>query len=80
MITRNVFYSAYPVEQQKREEEINLAAQDRMIQSAKGECESLFTTLSIRVLDTLGSQLVQWGNQLQCRCAEIAMMNSKRAI
>ena len=80
MITRNVFYSAYQVERQRREEEINFAVQDRMIQSANRGCESRFTTLSIRVLDTLGSQLVQWGNQLQCRCAEIAMMNSKRPI
>ncbi len=73
-------WSYYYVETQRRQDEINLANQDRYIRSAAEGCESGFTKLSIRMLDALGSKLVAWGSQLQCRCAELAMTSSKRAI
>ena len=70
----------YYVESQRREDEIALAMQDRYVRSVTEVCESRLTKLSIRMLDMVGSKLVEWGSQLQCRCAELAMTNSKRAI
>jgi len=70
----------YYVETQRRQDEIAQATQDRYVRSIDGVCESRFTKLSIRILDLVGSKLVQWGSQLQCRCAELAMTSSKRAI
>ena len=76
MFTWNIYY----VETQRRENEIAQAMQDRFIRSTAEVCESRLTELSIRMLDLVGSKLVEWGSQLQCRCAELAMTNSKRAI
>jgi hypothetical protein len=76
MFTWNIYY----VETQRRENEIAHATQDRFIRSTAEVCESRLTELSIRMLDLVGSKLVEWGSQLQCRCAELAMTNSKRAI
>ncbi len=76
MVTWNTYY----VETQRREDEIALAMQDRTIRSVEKACESSITKLSIRILDVVGSKLVEWGSQLQCRCAELAMTSSKRAI
>ena len=70
----------YYVETQRRQDEIAQATQDRYVRSVAEVCESRFTKLSIRMLDMVGSKLVEWGSQLQCRCAELAMTNSKRAI
>ena len=70
----------YYVETQRRQDEIAHAMQDRHIRSVEEVCESRFTKLSIRMLDMVGSKLVEWGSQLQCRCAELAMTSSKRAI
>ena len=76
MLTWNTYY----VEAKRREDEIAQATQDRYVRSVEQKCESRFTKLSIRILDVVGSKLVDWGSQLQCRCAELAMTNSKRAI
>ena len=76
MFTWNNYY----VESQRREDEIAKAMHDRYVRSVTEECESRFTKLSIRILDVVGSKLVTWGSQLQCRCAELAMTSSKRAI
>jgi len=76
MFTWNDYY----VETQRRQDEIAHAAQDRYVRSVEEVCESRFTKLSIRMLDVVGSKLVEWGSQLQCRCAELAMTSSKRAI
>ncbi len=76
MFTRNDYY----IERQRRQAEIAQAAQYRMIQSGSEACESNVTKMSVWILDAVGSRLVQWGSQLQCRCAEIAMTASKRTI
>ena len=76
MFTWNDYY----VETQRRQDEIAEAMQDRYVRSVAEECESRMTKLSIRMLDVVGSKLVEWGSQLQCRCAELAMTSSKRAI
>ena len=76
MFTRNDYY----IERQRRQNEIAQAAQYRQLQSGAEACESNFTKMSIRMLDAVGSRLVQWGSQLQCRCAEMAMTASKRTI
>ena len=76
MLTWNTYY----VEAKRREDEIAQATQDRYVRSVEQKCESRFTKLSIRILDVVGSKLVDWGSQLQCSCAELAMTNSKRAI
>ena len=76
MFTRNDYY----IERPHIQLEIAKAAQYQMVQSTSEPCESNFTKISIWMLDALGSRLVQWGSQLQCRCAEMAMTASKRAI
>jgi hypothetical protein len=76
MFTRNNYY----IERPHIQLEIAQAAQYRMVQSASESCESNVTKMSIRMLDAVGSRLVQWGSKLQCRCAEMAMTASKRAI
>ena len=76
MFTWNNYY----VESQRREDEIAQATHDRYVRSVTEVCESRLTKLSIRMLDVVGSKLVEWGSQLQCRCAELAMTSSKRAI
>ncbi|HDD61254.1 MAG: hypothetical protein DRI65_11215 [Chloroflexota bacterium] len=73
-------WNTYYVETKRREDEIAQATQDRYIRSVEQACETRFTKLSIRMLDVVGSKLVEWGSQLQCRCAELTMTSSKRAI
>ena len=73
-------WMTFLVEQQRKQDEIALAAQDRFARSVAEACESPTTKLSIRILDAIGSRLVEWGYYLQCRCAAITMSNSKRAI
>ena len=70
----------YDYERERRQDKIAQAKQYRMVQFATDNCESNFTKLSIWILDSIGSRLVQWGSQLQCRCAEMTMSASKRAI
>lgn len=70
----------YDYERERRQDKIAQATQYRMVQTAKDNCESNVTKLSIRMLDSVGSRLVQWGSQLQCRCAEMTMAATKRAI
>ena len=76
MFTRNDYY----IERPHIQLEIAQAAQYQMFQSVSEPCESNFTKISIWMLDAVGSRLVQWGSRLQCRCAEMAMTASKRAI
>ena len=76
MITWNTYYT----ETRRRQDQIDRAVQIRVIQSAEAACETGLTKLSIRMLDLVGSKLVQWGSQLQCRCAELSLTSSKRAI
>jgi len=76
MITWNNYY----IETQRRQDEITQATQHNYAKSVEAPCESRLTKLSIRMLDIVGSKLVQWGSQLQCRCAELSLSSSKRAI
>ena len=76
MFTENT----YLVESQRRQDEIKQAANYRLIMIARERRESPVTKLSIYLLDIVGSKLVQWGRQMQCRCAELTMTNSRRAI
>lgn len=76
MFTRNDYY----IERSHIQLKIAQSAQYRMVQSASEPCESNITKMSIWMLDAVGSRLVQWGSKLQCRCAEMAMIASKRAI
>ena len=73
-------WNTYLVEKQRKQDEIAQAMQDRMIRSVAEDCESPINALSIKVLDAVGTRLVEWGYYLQCRCAAITMANSKRAI
>ena len=75
-----ITWKTYYVEDQRRQDEINQAAHHRLVQSVTVACESGFTKLSIKMLDIVGSKLVQWGSQLQCRCAELSLTSPKRAI
>lgn len=76
MVTWNTYY----VETQRRQDETAHAMQDRYIRSVEEVCESRLTKLSIKMLNLVGSKLVEWGSRLQCRCAELALTSSKRAI
>ena len=76
MITWNTYY----VESQRRQDQMDRVMQILAIRSAESGCESGLTKLSIRMLEIVGSKLVQWGSQLQCRCAELSLTSSKRAI
>ena len=73
-------WKTYYVETQRRQDEIAKATQYRYVRSHTEVCESRFTKLSIRMLDLVGSKLVEWGSQMQCRCAELGMTSSKRAV
>lgn len=73
-------WSVYYHETLRRENEIAQARQDRYVKSVSQVCQSGLTRLSIQALDLVGSKLVQWGQQLQCRCAELTMTQSKRTI
>lgn len=75
MITWDMYYK----ETTRRENEIALAMQDRFIKSLSEVCQSRLTRMGIQILDNLGSTLVQWGERLQCRCADLAMTRSNRA-
>jgi hypothetical protein len=74
MLTQSEFY----VVRRERQEEINQALEDHRIRRSSEVCEPLITRWSIRLLDAVGSRMVQWGSQLQCRCAEMAMADSKQ--
>jgi hypothetical protein len=76
MLTWNTYY----VESLRREEQIANAKQDRFIRSVTKDCEPRMVRMSIRMLDLLGAKLVDWGSQLQCRCAEMTMTRSNRAV
>ncbi len=76
MFTWNTYY----VETQRRQDEMDQAAHYRLVRSVTVDCETGLTKLSIRMLDIVGSKLVQWGSQLQCRCAELSLTSSKRVI
>jgi len=76
MFTWNIYYN----ETLRRDDEIALAMQDRTIRSVSQICETRLTRMSIRILDLVGAKLVAWGSQLQCRCAELTMSRSNRAI
>lgn len=76
MFTWNTYYN----ENLKRENDIALATQDRFIKANSAVCHANLTRWSIQFLELVGSRLVQWGERLQCRCAEMAMTRSNRAI
>ena len=76
MFTWNTYYN----ETLRRKNEIAHAKQERYIRSISQQCVSRLTRMSIRLLDFLGTKLVAWGNNLQCRCAELTMARSNRGI
>ncbi len=69
----------YYVEQEQRKDQLAQAKKYRFVKASSAMRNSRFTNLSIRVLDVVGSQLVRWGHQLQCRCAELANSVAKRS-
>jgi hypothetical protein len=75
-----ITWTTYYVEAQRRQDQMDRATQIRFIRSVEPACEKGITKLSIRMLDIVGSKLVQWGSQLQCRCAELSLTSSKRAV
>jgi hypothetical protein len=72
-------WNTYLVETLRREDQIADAMQDRFIQTVTKDSEPRLARISIRMLDLLGSKLVEWGKQMQCRGAELTMTISKRA-
>jgi hypothetical protein len=73
-------WNMYQIENLRRQEETERAALYRITQKPEAAYESRLTKISIRMLDIVGTKLVQWGSQLQCRRAELSLTNSKRAI
>ena len=73
-------WNTHIVETLRREEQIARARQDHYIRSVTQNCEPRLVRMSIRMLDKLGSKLVDWGSQLQCRCAELTMTRSNRTV
>jgi hypothetical protein len=73
------FYNYY-IETQRRQYEIELVNQDRLIHSVSAACESPATQLVIRIMENLGSKLIEWGNHLQCRCAELSYTINNRSV
>ena len=76
MFTWNTHY----VETLRRQDQSANAMQDRYIRTVAQDCEPRLVRMSIRMLDLLGTKLVDWGSQLQCRCAELTMARSNRAV
>ncbi|MGB2965106.1 MAG: hypothetical protein WBB69_14090 [Anaerolineales bacterium] len=74
MLTQSEFY----VVRRERQDEINQALEVHRVRMSDERCEPVITRWSIRLLDSLGSRLIRWGYQLQCRCAEMAMAGSKQ--
>ena len=73
-------WKTYYVETSRRKDQIACARQDSYIRSVSQDCEPRLTRMSIRMLDLLGNKLVEWGSQLQCRCAELTMTRSNRTV
>ena len=73
-------WNTYCIENQKRQEQIEQAAQYRLLRSAEAAGESRFTKLSNRMLEFVGTKLVLWGSRLQRRRVEMSLSSSKRAI
>ena len=76
MFTLNNYY----LETARRQYEIELANHDRFIRSVSAACESPLARLGIKMLDRVGSKLVEWGSQLQCRCAELTFTTTNRTV
>jgi len=73
-------WNTYDVERSRRDDQIAHAKRVRIIRTVTKYCESPLTRMSIRLLDVLGSKLVEIGSRIQCRCAELTLTNSNRAI
>ena len=69
----------YYVENERRQDQLEQARQFRLAKEFSEKREKRFTNLSIRILDVVGSQLVRWGHQLQCCCAELTNSAAKRS-
>ena len=74
MLTQSEFYAV----RRERQEEITKALEDHKLRRSSDLREPVITRLSIRLLDAVGSRLVKWGSQLQCRVAKMAMAGSKQ--
>jgi hypothetical protein len=73
-------WNTYIIESLRREDQIANARKESYIRTVTQDCEPRLVRMSIRMLDLLGSKLVDWGSQLQCRCAEMTMTRSNRAV
>ena len=73
-------WNTYIIESLRREDQIANARKESYIRTLTQDCEPRLVRISIRMLDILGSKLVDWGSQLQCRCAEMTMTRSNRAV
>ena len=73
-------WNTYYIENQKRQEQIEQAAQYSILRSAESAGESRFTRLSNRILEIVGTKLVLWGSRLQRRRVGMSLTSSKRAI
>jgi len=71
-------WNEYYLVRRERQEEITQALEDHKVRRSSDLCEPVITRWSIRLLDAVGSRMVKWGSQLQCRCAEMAMAGSKQ--
>jgi hypothetical protein len=71
-------WSEYYVTRRDRQNEVNQALEVHRVRITEEPCEPIITRWSIRLLDSLGSRLIRWGYQLQCRCVEMAMAGSKQ--
>ena len=63
-------WNNYYVESLRRQNEVKAAMQYNLIKSVEAACETVMTKLSIRMLDIVGSKLVQWGamrNSADCK-------------
>ena len=73
-------WNTYYIENQKRQEQIEQAAQYSILQSAKAAGETRFAKLSYRMLEFVGSKMVLWGSRMQRRRVGMSLSRSKRAI
>jgi hypothetical protein len=74
-----ITHKDYIVERERRQDEIARAMQYRMRKACAEPKNIRFANLRLRILEAVGSQMIEWGQELQCRCAELANSVAKRS-
>jgi hypothetical protein len=69
----------YYVEREKRQDQVSRVEQYRTARDCRQDRQSAVTRIYVRFLNSFGSQLIRWGEQLQCRCGEMLISTSKRS-